>query len=131
LISLVFLVTSALFFQTAVNGEVNMKSDIHPRYEEITARCSCGNEIKRVRRCVKTSRSMFAASATRSLPVSRKLLIPVVVLIASRSVSQDVLCASNAQTAFLEKRRHRRRFFCLLFWGIAAVMLTADQQEPL
>ncbi len=23
-----------------------MKADIHPRYEEITARCSCGNEIK-------------------------------------------------------------------------------------
>ena len=26
--------------------EGNMKADIHPRYEEITARCSCGNEIK-------------------------------------------------------------------------------------
>ncbi len=23
-----------------------MKADTHPRYEEITARCSCGNEIK-------------------------------------------------------------------------------------
>ena len=23
-----------------------MKADIHPRYEDITARCSCGNEIK-------------------------------------------------------------------------------------
>ncbi len=23
-----------------------MKADIHPKYEEITARCSCGNEIK-------------------------------------------------------------------------------------
>ena len=46
LISLNFLVTSALFFQTAVNGEVNMQPEIHPRYEEVTARCSCGNEIK-------------------------------------------------------------------------------------
>ena len=26
--------------------EGNMKADIHPRYEDITARCSCGNEIK-------------------------------------------------------------------------------------
>lgn len=23
-----------------------MKADIHPKYEEVTARCSCGNEIK-------------------------------------------------------------------------------------
>ena len=23
-----------------------MKADIHPRYEEITARCSCGHDIK-------------------------------------------------------------------------------------
>ena len=23
-----------------------MKAEIHPKYEEITARCSCGNEIK-------------------------------------------------------------------------------------
>ncbi len=23
-----------------------MKQDIHPKYEEITANCSCGNEIK-------------------------------------------------------------------------------------
>ena len=23
-----------------------MKQDIHPKYEEITAKCSCGNEIK-------------------------------------------------------------------------------------
>ncbi len=23
-----------------------MKADIHPRYEDITARCSCGNEVK-------------------------------------------------------------------------------------
>lgn len=23
-----------------------MKAEIHPRYEEIVARCSCGNEIK-------------------------------------------------------------------------------------
>ena len=30
-----------------------MKADIHPRYEEITARCSCGNEIKRVLRLVR------------------------------------------------------------------------------
>ena len=25
--------------------EVGMKADIHPQYSEITARCSCGNEI--------------------------------------------------------------------------------------
>ena len=26
--------------------EVGVKADIHPQYSEITARCSCGNEIK-------------------------------------------------------------------------------------
>jgi large subunit ribosomal protein L31 len=26
--------------------EVGVKADIHPQYGEITARCSCGNEIK-------------------------------------------------------------------------------------
>ena len=26
--------------------EVGMKAGIHPQYSEITARCSCGNEIK-------------------------------------------------------------------------------------
>ena len=25
---------------------IAMKAEIHPKYEEITARCSCGNEIK-------------------------------------------------------------------------------------
>jgi large subunit ribosomal protein L31 len=35
----------ALFHWTR-KVEGNMKADIHPRYEEITARCSCGNEIK-------------------------------------------------------------------------------------
>ena len=33
-----------------------MKADIHPRYEEITVRCSCGNEIK--------TRSTLAKSLT-------------------------------------------------------------------
>lgn len=27
-------------------AEVGMKADIHPQYSEITARCSCGNEIQ-------------------------------------------------------------------------------------
>jgi large subunit ribosomal protein L31 len=40
------LVLSALFFPDAPRGEVNMQAEIHPRYEEVTARCSCGNEIK-------------------------------------------------------------------------------------
>jgi len=44
------LVTFALFFYRishgADAGTHAMKADIHPRYEEITARCSCGNEIK-------------------------------------------------------------------------------------
>ena len=35
----------ALFHWTR-KVEGNIKADIHPRYEEITARCSCGNEIK-------------------------------------------------------------------------------------
>lgn len=26
--------------------EIGMKADIHPQYSDITARCSCGNEIK-------------------------------------------------------------------------------------
>ena len=45
-----FLVTFVLFFyRTSKWGDARnpfMKADTHPRYEEITARCSCGNEIK-------------------------------------------------------------------------------------
>ena len=30
----------------ADNLGINMKADIHPKYEEITATCSCGNVVK-------------------------------------------------------------------------------------
>ena len=53
-----------------------MKEGIHPKYEDITATCSCGNVIK-----------------TRSTPASRRLWTPVVVSIASRSVSAAVSVA--------------------------------------
>jgi large subunit ribosomal protein L31 len=26
--------------------EIHMKADIHPRYEDVTVSCSCGNQIK-------------------------------------------------------------------------------------
>lgn len=35
-----------LFFGPPAPTEVGMKADIHPQYGDITAKCSCGNEIK-------------------------------------------------------------------------------------
>ena len=43
------LVPFALFFYPPLSPgrrKPRMKADTHPRYEAITARCSCGNEIK-------------------------------------------------------------------------------------
>ena len=43
------LVSSALFFAPGFpwgSTRIVMKAEIHPKYEVITARCSCGNEIK-------------------------------------------------------------------------------------
>jgi large subunit ribosomal protein L31 len=30
----------------AILRNIQMKADIHPKYEEITATCSCGNQVK-------------------------------------------------------------------------------------
>jgi large subunit ribosomal protein L31 len=37
----------ACYWAGEINSKVNlMKAEIHPKYEEITATCSCGNVIK-------------------------------------------------------------------------------------
>jgi len=70
-----------------------MKKDIHPKYEMITANCSCGNSIQ-------------IRSATRSTLVSSVMLQPVAVLTASTSVS-----TSRAQNKHPEETASGRFFF--------------------
>lgn len=64
-----------------------MKKDIHPKYEEITANCSCGNVMKIRSTVGHDLNSTCAVSATRSILASSVMLLPVAVLIASTSVS--------------------------------------------
>ena len=82
-----------------------MKEGIHPKYEQTTIRCACGNVFTtgstkkdiRVEICSKchpfytgkqkrTFVLRSAPSATLSIPASRSWLTPVDVLIASTSV---------------------------------------------
>jgi hypothetical protein len=72
-----------------------MKKDIHPKYEEITANCSCGNVIK-IRSTVGHDLNLDVCSKChRSILASSVMLLPVAVLIASTSVS-----ASQAASKF-------------------------------
>ena len=60
-----------------------MKSDIHPRYDEVTVVCACG--------------ATFAAVATPSLRASRNWLIPADVSINSR---KDTVCKEKEESGF-------------------------------
>ncbi len=69
-----------------------MKEGIHPKYEQTTIRCACGNvfttgSTKKDIRVEICSKCHSAPSATLSIPASRSWLTPVDVLIASTSGS--------------------------------------------
>lgn len=84
-----------------------MKKDIHPKYEEITANCSCGNVMK-IRSTVGHDLNWTCAvSATRSILASSVMLLPVAVLIASTSVS-----ASRQQVSFSCQKKRLMALFC-------------------
>ena len=90
-----------------------MKKDIHPKYEEITASCSCGNVMK-IRSTVGHDLNLDVCSkCTRSSLANSVMLLPVAVLTASTSVSTSR--AAN-KTGFPKKAPHGA-FFVPEFWS--------------
>lgn len=65
-----------------------MRADIHPKYEKLTATCSCGkSRLKLVQLLVKMHCILTSAQlAIRFTPVSKSLLILVAVLTSSSNV---------------------------------------------
>ena len=64
-----------------------MKQGIHPKYEEVTANCSCGNVMK-IRSTVGHDLNLDVCGAChRSTLASSVMLLPVAALTASTSVS--------------------------------------------
>ena len=55
-----------------------MKADIHPKYEAVTATCSCGNKIETRSTLCEDLHLTCVHSATRSLPASRRSWTAVV-----------------------------------------------------
>ncbi len=86
-----------------------MKKDIHLKYEEITASCSCGNVMK-IRSTVGHDLNLDVCSKChRSSLANSVMLLPVAVLTASTSVSTSR--AAN-KTGF-PKRAPHGAFLCL------------------
>ena len=72
-----------------LRGGFVMKDGIHPKYEETTITCACGNVIN----TRSTKKDIKVQSATRSIQVNRSLWIQADELTDSKSVS--ILISSN------------------------------------
>ena len=59
-----------------------MKEGLHPKYEQTTVKCACGATIE-----TGSTKKDLRVDITRSLQVSRSLLIPADVLTGSTSAS--------------------------------------------
>ena len=62
-----------------------MKENLHPKYEETTIKCACGNVIERRSYKERTSVLKYAPSAIHSLLVSKSWLTQAAALICLRS----------------------------------------------
>ena len=90
-----------------------MKKDIHPKYEEITASCSCGNVMK-IRSTVGHDLNLDVCSKCHPFFTGKQRdVLPVAVLTASTSVSTSR--AAN-KTGFPKKAPHGA-FFVPEFWS--------------
>ena len=64
-----------------------MKTDIHPKYDEVTVKCSCGNTFTTRSTKPGEQLSSSATSATPSTPASRSWSTPVAASSASTSAT--------------------------------------------